>query len=122
MANNIDLISDLETQLLNEKEFNAASQRINTEYLVNVLKKFFLVTELTERSKLVAVICNLLHFRSDETKIIVDKWTVKPMNMNSASSLVGWFMTPQQTSSQTSMITSINRNNNEKIKSESIDR
>ena len=67
---------ELEAELSNEKEFNAANRRINAEYLVNILKKFLVIVDLSERERLVPVICSLLHIPADETQQIVSQWTV----------------------------------------------
>lgn len=64
-------------ELSREKEFNTANHRINAEYLVNLLTKFFLCEDLSERAKLVTVICSILHIPSEETREINLKWTIK---------------------------------------------
>ena len=82
----------MEASLQREHEFNAASQRINADYLVNVLKRFLLTTaqETSERSKLASVICQILHLSSEDTKTIVEKWAMQP----NSGGLVGWFQRP----------------------------
>ncbi len=66
-------IRGLEASLTREKEFNnsSASNRISTEYLVNVIKKFFMTEPPDERVKCVQVLCTLLHIDSEESKDIV---------------------------------------------------
>ena len=72
-----DSFRDVQSELTNEKEFNAEHRRVNAEYLVNILKKFLLSTNLSEREKLVTVLCSILHISVDETTIIIQKWTVE---------------------------------------------
>ena len=84
-----ETIKDLELSLSREKEFNAVDHRINADYLVNVLRNFLMATDLNERSKLVSVICQILQFRSDEIKIINQKWAVR--GGASGGGLAGWF-------------------------------
>jgi hypothetical protein len=79
-----DSIRDLEASLNREREFNADGHRINADYLVNILRKFLTTNDLSERAKLVQVVCSILHLKDEETKIISDKWSVKP------TGLVGW--------------------------------
>jgi hypothetical protein len=67
----------VEVELAREKEFNASNHRINAEYLVNLLTKFFLCEDLSERQKLVTVICSILHVPQEDIKQITLKWTVK---------------------------------------------
>ena len=73
---------------MNEKEFNAVNRRINAEYLVNVIKKFFLSVDLSEREKLVLVICSILHIPSEEAHAIKLKWTVS-MQQTTATNYSG---------------------------------
>lgn len=68
------MIFELEAVIIREREFNASSQRINVEYLVNVLKNFLLADDLSERSQLVGVICQLLHLKPEESQLIGAKW------------------------------------------------
>jgi chromosome segregation ATPase len=68
---------ELEHSLRREKEFNAPSNRVNAEYLVNVLRKFFLCDDENERSQLVVAVTQILHLLPDECKIITEKWAVK---------------------------------------------
>lgn len=96
LATQADQISDLQAALSRELEFNASGRHINAEYLVNVIKKFFLSADASERSKLVAVICSLLHLQQDETQLIVSKWTPTA----GRGGLVSWLL-PQPTSSVT---------------------
>jgi len=89
-------VRELEASMMREKEFNAASRRINADYLVNVLRNFLMSTNPSERMKLVPVLCTLLHLQPDETKLIVDKWTVK------SGGLVGWLLPPRPASNGSS--------------------
>lgn len=79
-------IQELQAALAREKEFNGATNSINTEYLVNVMRKFLQSENPSERASLVVAITQLLHLRADESKQIVDKWAVK-----APGGLVGWF-------------------------------
>ena len=63
-------IRELEASLARELEFNESNRKINKEYLVNILRKFLMTKEASEHSKLVPVICSILHFLPDETKAI----------------------------------------------------
>ena len=72
-----ETIRELEASLCREREFNAANARMNTEYLVNILRKFLTSNSPEERSKLVSVLCTILYLQSEETRQIIDKWTVK---------------------------------------------
>jgi hypothetical protein len=54
-----------------------------------VLRNFLMSTEPSERAKLVPVLCQLLHLRPDETKIISEKWAVR------GGGLVGWLLPPR---------------------------
>mmetsp|Transcript_10139 Transcript_10139/g.10220 ORF Transcript_10139/g.10220 Transcript_10139/m.10220 type:complete len:194 (-) Transcript_10139:37-618(-) len=78
-------IRDLEASLYREKEFNSDTSRLNAEYLVNILKKFLMSTDMNERANLVPVLCSILHFSNEESKIISNKWSV------AKKGLVGWF-------------------------------
>lgn len=82
-------IRELESSLCREKEFNAENRRINADYLVNILRNFLMSTEPSERAKLVPVLCQILHLRADESKIIAEKWAVR------GGGLVGWLL-PQR--------------------------
>lgn len=86
-------IRELEASLCREKEFNAENRRINADYLVNVLRNFLMSTDPSERAKLVPVLCQLLHLRPDESKIIAEKWAVR------GGGLVGWLLPPRPTPS-----------------------
>jgi hypothetical protein len=44
-------------------------------------------TNSSERSKLVPVLCTILQFRADESKIIAERWADKP-----SGGLVGWLL------------------------------
>ncbi len=78
-------IRELEASLFREQEFNASHRRINADYLVNILRKFLMTIDPSERSKLVGVLCSILHLLPDETKVINEKWAVRP------TGLAGWF-------------------------------
>lgn len=80
-------VRELEASLNREREFNAENRRVNADYLVNILRKFLLAREASERSKLVSVLCSILHFNAEETKMINDHWAVK-----NTGGLVGWLM------------------------------
>lgn len=80
-------IRELELRLVREVEFNSASNRVNAEYLMNVLKKFLLNDVPGERAKLVTVLCSMLHFRPEESRVIEEKWAVKR-----PTGIAGWFM------------------------------
>jgi hypothetical protein len=82
-------IRELESSLCREKEFNAENRRINADYLVNILRNFLMSTEPSERAKLVPVLCQILHLRPEESKIIAEKWAVR------GGGLVGWLL-PQR--------------------------
>lgn len=82
-----ETIRELEATILREREFNASNRRINADYLVNILRKFLLSSQPTERSKLVPVLCNILQFHPEETKTITNLWMVKSNN-----GLVGWLL------------------------------
>lgn len=80
-------VRELEASLSREREFNAENRRVNADYLVNILRKFLLAREASERAKLVSVLCSILHFSGEETKMINDHWAVK-----NTGGLVGWLM------------------------------
>ena len=82
-------IRELESSLCREKEFNAENRRINADYLVNILRNFLMSTEASERAKLVPVLCQILQFRPEETRIITEKWAVR------SGGLVGWLLPPR---------------------------
>ncbi|KAJ1403421.1 hypothetical protein B484DRAFT_437397, partial [Ochromonadaceae sp. CCMP2298] len=86
-------LRDVEASLLREREFNAENRRINADYLANILTKFLMSTEPSERAKLVPVLCQLLHLRPEETRVIVEKWAVR------GGGLVGWLLPPRAASS-----------------------
>ena len=85
-------IRDVEAALAREKEFNADNHRINADYLVNVLRNFLMSKSPSERAKLVPVLCTILQFRAEETRVIVERWADKPA---SGGGLVGWFLPPR---------------------------
>lgn len=95
-------IRELESSILREREFNAASRRINADYLVNILRNFLMsgspserfdwliralslcytyaiiiIKIASDRAKLVPVLCTILHLQPDEAKLINEKWMVK---------------------------------------------
>jgi hypothetical protein len=53
---------------------------------VNILRKFLLTTEASERAKLVTVLCQILHLQPDESKLISERWAVR------SGGLVGWLL------------------------------
>lgn len=77
-----------------EKEFNAANRRINAEYLVNILKKFLMTSVLSERSKLVPVLCSILHLSPEDTAAITQKWHNEVQNAGGIGSgaYVRWLL------------------------------
>ena len=76
-----DTIRELEATLAREAEFVGSSSNpstdrsMNLEYLTNVLKQFLLITDLSERSKLASVLCDLLHFKAEEAREIEKIWS-----------------------------------------------
>lgn len=80
--------------LTREKEFNSSGQRINAEYLVNVLRKFLMTDNKSERARLVVAVTQILHLRPEESKIIAEKWAFKN------TGIVGWFMPAQPESGE----------------------
>mmetsp|Transcript_23588 Transcript_23588/g.39313 ORF Transcript_23588/g.39313 Transcript_23588/m.39313 type:complete len:185 (+) Transcript_23588:856-1410(+) len=93
-------VRDLEASLCREKEFNAENRRLNADYLVNVLRKFLMSTEPTERAKLVQVLCQILQFRPEESKEINQKWAVRG---GGGGGLVGWLLPPRAPTSSNVM-------------------
>jgi chromosome segregation ATPase len=75
-----ETIADLSSDLAREKEFNAASHRINQEYLVNVLRQFLLTDSASEKAQLVGPITSLLHLRPEDAKQISEKWALGGQN------------------------------------------
>lgn len=62
---------------------------------MNVLKSFLLSKNPSEQSKLVPVLCSILHFQSDDTKEICEIWSKKVQTKGisgSSSGLMGWFL------------------------------
>jgi GRIP domain len=55
--------------LMREREFNSSTSEVNVEYLVNILRKFLMTHDLSERAKLVTVLCSILHLRGDDAKV-----------------------------------------------------
>lgn len=82
-------VRELEASLLREQEFNAENRRLNADYLVNVLRKFLMAVDASERAKLVGVLCQLLHLQPEETKMIAERWAVR------GGGLVGWLLPPR---------------------------
>lgn len=82
-------VRELEASLLREQEFNAENRRINADYLVNILRKFLMTTDPSERWKLVSVLCSILHLQPEESRQISDKWAVKQ-----AGGFVSWLLPP----------------------------
>ena len=81
-------IREIEAALSREREFAKADHRLNTEYLVNVLRKFFLSSDVIEKANLVPVICAILRFRPEETRSITGKWA-PPVK---SKGFVGWLL------------------------------
>lgn len=99
-------IVELEASLSREREFNASNNRINADYLVNVLKKFLLTDNRSERGRLATAITQILHMQPDECKMITDKWT---LTQGPAQGIVGWFMAPRKTPGSSSGSTTVIR-------------
>ncbi len=87
---------ELESSLLREQEFNASHRRVNADYLVNILRKFLMTTDTSERSKLVSVLCSILHLQPEESRVIAEKWAVRP-----SGGLVSWLLPTAPSSSAT---------------------
>jgi hypothetical protein len=85
-----ETITELQTDLAREKEFNASSKRINQEYLVNVLKQFLLTDNISERAQLVGPITSLLHLRPEDARLIIDKWAVS--SAKAGGGLLSWVL------------------------------
>lgn len=85
-------VRDLEAIIAREREFNASGRKINTEYLVNIIRSFLMTKDESEHSKLVPVICSLMHFHVDESKTIINKWTIK------SGGLMNWLLPATPTS------------------------
>jgi chromosome segregation ATPase len=86
-------IRDLEESLSREKELNASNRRVNADYLSNVVKKFLVTNDSSEKAKLVPVICSILHFQRKDTLEIKKKWPLK-----SNGGLLGWIIPTNETS------------------------
>ena len=84
-------IRELESSLCREREYNPQTHKINIEYLVNVVKSFLLTKNATEHTKLIPVLCSLLHFQSEEIKQINEIWSVNK-HSQSSSGLLGWLL------------------------------
>lgn len=56
---------------MREREFNSSTSEVNVEYLVNILRKFLMTHDLSERAKLVTVLCSILHLRGDDAKVFI---------------------------------------------------
>lgn len=82
-------IRELEQVLVREREFNSENNRMNIEYLVNILRRFLTCTNASERASLARAVCQVLHFRQDETKHIVSLWQSK-------GGLLGFLTAPRQ--------------------------
>ena len=81
-------VRELEASLGREREFNAANRRVNTDYLVNILRSFLLTKQASEHAKLVPVLCSILHFQPEDTKAITALWALK------GGGLMGWLLPP----------------------------
>ena len=84
---------ELESAITREREFNSAHSRVNAEYLVNILRKFLLSDDKNEKAQLVIAITQILHIRNEESKIIIDKWSV-----NKKTGIAGWFSSSNDSS------------------------
>lgn len=82
-------VRELEATLMREQEFNQSHRHINAEYLVNVMRKFLLAMDASERYKLVGVLCQMLHLQPEETRLINERWAVR------GGGLVGWLLPPK---------------------------
>ena len=90
-----DTIKELQAAQSRFKEFgNETDKSINLEYLVNVLKKFLLTDNLSERSRLSIALTQILHMHSEEIHAVTEKWSTNPKN--SGKGLVGWLTTPKK--------------------------
>lgn len=107
-------IRELESSLTREREFNQSRHPVEVEYLVNILRKFLTTNQPCERSQLSGVICSLLHFKSEETRIIQEKWSSAtlqsempvPPGVKLAEGLVSWFYPDKKASSSTTTASS----------------
>jgi hypothetical protein len=81
-----DTIRQLESALKLEKEFNTSDRKLNTEYLVNVLKRFLTTGSAEEKGKLAPVICSILRFNAEVSASVAKKWVVNRRG------LVGWLL------------------------------
>jgi hypothetical protein len=79
-------VRELEASLGREREFNAASRKINTDYLVNILRSFLMTKQASEHAKLVPVLCSILRFQPEDTKVITNLWALK------GGGLMGWLL------------------------------
>jgi hypothetical protein len=77
-------VLELEYALKREKEYNGPSNRVNAEYLVNVMRKFLMTDDPKERAESIAIVTQVLHLLPDECRAITDKWAVKTKSR-------GWF-------------------------------
>lgn len=75
-----------------QEEFNPDNKSVNLEYLVNVLKKFLLTDNMSERSRLSQALTQILHMHPDEIKTVSEKWSVQ----KGPKGLVGWLTTPKK--------------------------
>lgn len=91
-------IQELELALSREREFNSSDTRINAEYLVNVLKKFLMTDNKSERSRLAIAITQILHMHPEECGRIADKWAPQ---LAPGRGLVGWLLPPRKTTTAT---------------------
>jgi len=87
-------IRELEQVLVREREFNSENNRMNIEYLVNVLRKFLTCTNHAERASLARAVCQVLHFKQDEIRAISSIWEAK-------RGLIGFLTQPRQVASGT---------------------
>ena len=90
-----DTIKELQAAENRFQEFgNETEKSINLEYLVNVLKKFLLTDNLSERSRLSIALTQILHMHTEEIQAVTEKWSSNPKN--SGKGIVGWLTTPKK--------------------------
>ena len=65
--------------LVREREFNSSTSEVNVEYLVNVLRKFLMTNNMSERAKLVTVLCSILHLRGEDAKVSGSSFTAEQL-------------------------------------------
>ena len=87
-----DAIKELQAAQSRQEEFHPQDKSsINLEYLVNVLKKFLLTDNVSERSRLSLALTQILHMHPEEIKMVSEKWSA----IQKAPGIVSWF-TPKK--------------------------